>query len=757
MRYLLVKREVAAYTRARPQGQFGPPIYVPQHFDRRSAAVAAAAALPASAAYGLSLPPLAHPASLSDLTRGTDRGYAAVTDATKHLLREHIENNPRLGLSWDKVKGGAKHLFSELKEKFNVRETAKKLIQLGKEHGPGFLAFAIALEAFEQIGIPAFFTAIHKPYLIPLALLFHTEPVMYPLYFAVEGLIRRRKAMTRQEFAKAMADWELLKARRVSAYTRARAQGQMGLPIFVPEHSDVRPAARPRPVAVRITSAAPERQLSMIFGGQSTPPAPEAPKAVQAAQKILPAAKPAPARQKALMWETAPSGWKVAIAGHGRYIIKNGGLYYTRRGGAEELLARDLADMAEGRAAAEKHNIETPKPAPAATEAKMQHYGISLDPDPTARGGFYVSMIDPSQSGGINRYALLAGPFETHEEAKGHIDAARRAADKADPWSHFAAFGTARIADPEKRTVGKLNADLGLPSHLGPQVRADEEEQRAQVAAMKREMEQRRAEEAARKVRDEREYEEAKRTQPERARAAVMRRTTGADRGPLPHTGFWNQWEIEEGAERHYENLNVRRGWNLLRRLVDATNDQSDGWPHWKAPSQSARTLQSHLQRAGRSGAITDAELKAAVSPIRSMVTRQKRIQAEHGNTFDFDVDAALAEGAGEEEEEDPYRAARPMKKFTGTRAALLKRAQEFADHIKAEYGSSYSDESLRSMLLGWEGDWSYAEDEYRAAHAETAPYAHTYWELGIGKPTDPRELERYEENMREAKVPKPW
>ena len=40
---------------------------------------------------------------------------------------------------------------------------------------------------------------------------------------------------------------------------------------------------------------------------------------------------------------------------------------------------------------------------------------------------------------------------------------------------------------------------------------------------------------------------------------------------------------------------------------------------------------------------ITAKQLKAAITPIRRMVTVQKEKQKQYGNTFDFDVDAALA------------------------------------------------------------------------------------------------------------------
>ena len=43
-------------------------------------------------------------------------------------------------------------------------------------------------------------------------------------------------------------------------------------------------------------------------------------------------------------------------------------------------------------------------------------------------------------------------------------------------------------------------------------------------------------------------------------------------------------------------------------------------------------------------GTITEAQLRKAVASIRRMVTVQREKQKKYGNTFDFDVDAALAD-----------------------------------------------------------------------------------------------------------------
>lgn len=112
---------------------------------------------------------------------------------------------------------------------------------------------------------------------------------------------------------------------------------------------------------------------------------------------------------------------------------------------------------------------------------------------------------------------------------------------------------------------------------------------------------------------------------------------------------WMNQPEIEWAAQRHHDCPNVRKGVHLLLRLMQAVNEQSDGWPYWKAPSQAADKLMELLHTAGNldhgtHGTISAADLRKAITPIKAMVTRQKKLQAKYGNTFNFDVDAALAE-----------------------------------------------------------------------------------------------------------------
>ena len=70
----------------------------------------------------------------------------------------------------------------------------------------------------------------------------------------------------------------------------------------------------------------------------------------------------------------------------------------------------------------------------------------------TDRPCFYVSVID-----GPKR-ALVAGPYRTHKEALAKVEPAKEAGAKADPWSTFYAWGTAKA--PNGYREGMLNKAL---------------------------------------------------------------------------------------------------------------------------------------------------------------------------------------------------------------------------------------------------------------------------------------------------------
>lgn len=75
---------------------------------------------------------------------------------------------------------------------------------------------------------------------------------------------------------------------------------------------------------------------------------------------------------------------------------------------------------------------------------------------------YYVSVIDGPRIGDqieVKQMGLLAGPFETHGEALGKVDAVRQIAERVNAWAHFYAFGTVKLKEPLNGAYppGRLN------------------------------------------------------------------------------------------------------------------------------------------------------------------------------------------------------------------------------------------------------------------------------------------------------------
>jgi hypothetical protein len=68
---------------------------------------------------------------------------------------------------------------------------------------------------------------------------------------------------------------------------------------------------------------------------------------------------------------------------------------------------------------------------------------------------YYVSMIRDS------KYALMAGPFATHEDALSFVDPVRKEASRLDPFSDFDAFGTCSKPRNPNNKPGWLNTYVG--------------------------------------------------------------------------------------------------------------------------------------------------------------------------------------------------------------------------------------------------------------------------------------------------------
>lgn len=92
---------------------------------------------------------------------------------------------------------------------------------------------------------------------------------------------------------------------------------------------------------------------------------------------------------------------------------------------------------------------------------------------------YYVTMIrDPGKN---QRVARLAGPFDTHEEALSHVDAAKEHAYEVDPRSAFDAFGTSCI-ESDNHKPGVLNEHLGIGGSSKSAVMQANKSQKEQLA-----------------------------------------------------------------------------------------------------------------------------------------------------------------------------------------------------------------------------------------------------------------------------------
>lgn len=70
-------------------------------------------------------------------------------------------------------------------DKVNLAHTWKELKALGKKHGRRFFIAAVLWEAIEDLVFPYFSWRLGAPELIPLFLVLHFEPIVYPVLFWV--------------------------------------------------------------------------------------------------------------------------------------------------------------------------------------------------------------------------------------------------------------------------------------------------------------------------------------------------------------------------------------------------------------------------------------------------------------------------------------------------------------------------------------------------------------------------------------------
>lgn len=71
----------------------------------------------------------------------------------------------------------------EAREKLDVRETWRELRALGQKHGRRFFVAAVLWELVEDVVFPFISWRLGHPELIPVFLVLHFEPIVYPVFF----------------------------------------------------------------------------------------------------------------------------------------------------------------------------------------------------------------------------------------------------------------------------------------------------------------------------------------------------------------------------------------------------------------------------------------------------------------------------------------------------------------------------------------------------------------------------------------------
>lgn len=97
---------------------------------------------------------------------------------------------------------------------------------------------------------------------------------------------------------------------------------------------------------------------------------------------------------------------------------------------------------------------------------------------------------------------------------------------------------------------------------------------------------------------------------------------------------FINEYEIDKALNTFtHDEPNLYRAATLLSNLRDWVNSCSDGWPYWIKPRRAANKLIGLVISADPFDPqdVTDAELKAALTPVKSFLTRHGTLPSTLG------------------------------------------------------------------------------------------------------------------------------
>ena len=94
-------------------------------------------------------------------------------------------------------------------------------------------------------------------------------------------------------------------------------------------------------------------------------------------------------------------------------------------------------------------------------------------------------------------------------------------------------------------------------------------------------------------------------------------------------SNFMNEYEIQEAYDRFQHQPNRHRVVDVVGRLADWANSNSDGWSSWPKPVRAAQRAIELISfstwdqiQAARREDITEAEVTKALAPIKAFLTR---------------------------------------------------------------------------------------------------------------------------------------
>jgi len=93
---------------------------------------------------------------------------------------------------------------------------------------------------------------------------------------------------------------------------------------------------------------------------------------------------------------------------------------------------------------------------------------------------------------------------------------------------------------------------------------------------------------------------------------------------------FMNEYDIEEAVRLHARHAILSKATKLLHDLMRLADSVSDGWAYWPKPCRAAKKLQELIRdndprtKKWDAPAVTEADLKKAVAPIKAFLTKEK-------------------------------------------------------------------------------------------------------------------------------------